>query len=116
MFLLARHCFSLEDFVARIALPSLLKVKTLNEGRGEAVGSVEAGMRLTCHLLLKLFKTVECPQPGLYSVSTSPHPIPAGQQTYSIRQSCDRHLLAAAHNNINVGPLLAVLKAILGKF
>lgn len=116
MFILARHCFSLEDFVARIALPSLLKVKSLNEGRGDTAINAEAGMRLTCHLLLRLFKTVECPQPGLYSVSTSPHPLPTSQQPYSIRQSCDRHLLAAAHNNINVGPVLAVLKAILGKW
>lgn len=26
--LIARHCFSLEDFVARVALPSLMKVRT----------------------------------------------------------------------------------------
>lgn len=35
----ARHCFSLEDFVARIALPSLLKVKSLNEGCSETAVS-----------------------------------------------------------------------------
>jgi mediator of RNA polymerase II transcription subunit 12 len=32
---------------------------------------------------------------------------------FNIRLSCDRHLLAAAHNNINIGALLAVLKGIL---
>jgi len=69
----ARHCFSLEDFVVHIALPSL--VKTCNDGRGDIDIEVEAGARLTCHLLLRLFKTVECPQPALYSVSTSPHPL-----------------------------------------
>lgn len=74
----------------------------------------EAGARLTCHLLLRLFKTIECPQPSLYSVSTSPHPLPNGSSRgYSIKLSCDRHLLAAAHNNIRVGPVLAVLKGIL---
>lgn len=108
----ARHCFSLEDFVVHIALPSL--VKTCNDGRGDIDIEVEAGARLTCHLLLRLFKTVECPQPALYSVSTSPHPLPSGNSRgYSIKLSCDRHLLAAAHNNIRVGPVLAVLKAIL---
>jgi len=30
-----------------------------------------------------------------------------------IRSSCDRHLLAAAHNSIEVGAVFAVLKAIL---
>ncbi|XP_032668438.1 mediator of RNA polymerase II transcription subunit 12 isoform X2 [Odontomachus brunneus] len=110
--LIARHCFSLEDFVVHIALPSL--VKTCNDGRGDVDMEAEAGARLTCHLLLRLFKTVECPQPALYSVSTSPHPLPSGNSRgYSIKLSCDRHLLAAAHNNIRVGPVLAVLKAIL---
>ena len=108
----ARHCFSLEDFLVHIALPSL--VKACNEGRGDADTEAEAGARLTCHLLLRLFKTSECPQPALYSVSTSPHPLPSGNpRGYSIKLSCDRHLLAAAHNNIRVGPVLAVLKAIL---
>lgn len=31
----------------------------------------EAGARLTCHLLLRLFKTIEVPQPALYSVGMS---------------------------------------------
>ncbi|XP_073983831.1 mediator complex subunit kohtalo isoform X1 [Rhodnius prolixus] len=110
--LVARHCFSLEDFVAHVALPSLLTV--YNEGRGDADGDAEAGARLTCHLLLRLFKTSEVPQPGMYSVGTSPHPLPvSGSAGTSLRLSCDRHLLAAAHNNIKVGPVLAVLKAIL---
>lgn len=110
--LIARHCFSLEDFLLHVALPCL--VKTCNEGRGDADTEAEAGARLTCHLLLRLFKTSECPQPALYSVSTSPHPLPSGNpRGYSIKLSCDRHLLAAAHNNIKVGPVLAVLKAIL---
>ncbi|XP_034934643.1 mediator of RNA polymerase II transcription subunit 12 [Chelonus insularis] len=110
--LIARHCFSLEDFVVHIALPSL--VKACNEGRGDADTDAESRGRLTCHLLLRLFKTVECPQPALYSVSTSPHPLPTGNpRGYNIKLSCDRHLLAAAHNNIPVGPVLAVLKAIL---
>ncbi|XP_015113779.1 mediator of RNA polymerase II transcription subunit 12 isoform X2 [Diachasma alloeum] len=110
--LIARHCFSLEDFVLHIALPSL--VRACNDGRGDADTESESRGRLTCHLVLRLFKTVECPQPSLYSVSTSPHPLPSGNpRGYSIKLSCDRHLLAATHNNIRVGPVLAVLKAIL---
>jgi hypothetical protein len=35
--------------------------------RGDAE-LAEAGARLTCHLLLRLFKTIEVPQPSLYSV------------------------------------------------
>lgn len=50
--------------------------------------------------------------PGLYSVSTSPGPVGTGA---GVRLSCDRHLLAAAHKNIGVGPVLATLKAILSQ-
>jgi mediator of RNA polymerase II transcription subunit 12 len=48
----------------------------------------------------------------IFDAGTSPHPIPctASNLGYSIKLSCDRHLLAAAHNNIRVGPVLAVLK------
>ncbi|CAH0557477.1 unnamed protein product [Brassicogethes aeneus] len=105
--LIARHCFLLEDFVGRVALPSLLKVKSLDNGGGAA----EAGMRLTCHLLLRLFRTAEGPQPGLYSVGSPP--LTAPRPPLGVRLSCDRHLLAAAHRNIHVGPVLAVLKAVL---
>lgn len=105
--LIARHCFSLEDFVRRVALPSLLKVKSLDNGEGRA----EGGMRLTCHLLLRLFRTAEGPQPGLYSVGSPPLTTP--RPPLGVRLSCDRHLLAAAHRNIHVGPVLAVLKAVL---
>jgi hypothetical protein len=47
-----------------------------------------------------------------FPTGTSPHPIPCATSSlgYSIKLSCDRHLLAAAHNNIRVGPVLAVLK------
>ena len=61
----------------------------------------------------RLFKTIEIPQPFLYSVSTSPNPITTPGPAYNIKLSCDRHLLAAAHKNIAVGPVLAVLKGIL---
>ncbi|XP_048481682.1 mediator of RNA polymerase II transcription subunit 12 isoform X3 [Plutella xylostella] len=110
--LVARHCFSLEDFVRHAALPSL--VKACGGGAAGAhpanAPSPDAGARLTCHLLLRLFKTLDTPQPGLYSVSTSPGP---GGAAAGVRLSCDRHLLAAAHKNIGVGPVLATLKAIL---
>ncbi|XP_030027679.1 mediator of RNA polymerase II transcription subunit 12 isoform X3 [Manduca sexta] len=110
--LVARHCFSLEDFVRHAALPSLLKAcGGANASTNPAnAPSPDTGARLTCHLLLRLFKTVDTPQPGLYSVSTSPGP---GGSAAGVRLSCDRHLLAAAHKNIGVGPVLATLKAIL---
>lgn len=109
--LVARHCFSLTNFTIIVALRSL--VASFDNGKEVIEEGAEAGARLTCHLLLRLFKTVEMPQPGLYSVSTSPNPIVSGPAC-NIKLSCDRHLLAAAHNNISVEPVLAVLKAILG--
>jgi hypothetical protein len=42
-------------------------------GRGELDLKAEAGARLTCHLLLRLFKTIESPQPALYSVGMFIH-------------------------------------------
>lgn len=109
-FFAARHCFTLEKFVFYVALPAL--VNACNGGR-EITPEAEAGARLSCHLLLRLFKTIEIPQPGLYSVSTSPNPITTPGPACNIKLSCDRHLLAAAHKNIAVGPVLAVLKGIL---
>lgn len=64
-------------------------------------------MRLTCHLLLRLFRTAEGPQPGLYSVGSPPLTSP--RLPLGVRLSCDRHLLAAAHRNIDVGKLLLLI-------
>lgn len=50
----------------------------------------------------------------MYSVSTSPNPIPITGSVHSnIKLSCDRLLLGGAHKNITAGPVLAVLKGIL---
>ncbi|KAH9509032.1 Mediator of RNA polymerase II transcription subunit 12-like protein, partial [Bulinus truncatus] len=134
--LIARHCFSLQDFVYHVALPSLMAVccpvlidfllivfclKCLSslfciffchhlcsshllqyteEGDAEA----ESGARLSCHLLLRLFKPSYLIAPQCSISQKNPPPI---------RNSCDRHLLEAAHLFIGVGPMLAVLKAML---
>ncbi|XP_038607696.1 mediator of RNA polymerase II transcription subunit 12-like protein isoform X2 [Tachyglossus aculeatus] len=94
--LIARQCFSLEDVVQHVALPSLLAAAC---GDPDA----ESGARMTCRLLLHLFRT---PQVCLLPQAT-------GKSFPGIRSSCDRHLLAAAHNSIEVGAVFAVLKAIL---
>ncbi|KAH0624082.1 hypothetical protein JD844_007427 [Phrynosoma platyrhinos] len=92
--LIARQCFFLEDVVQHVALPSLL---TAACGDPDA----EPGARMTCRLLLHLFRTPE--------VSL----LPTGKSFLGIRSSCDRRLLTAAHNSIEVGAVFAVLKAIL---
>ncbi|XP_039245890.1 mediator of RNA polymerase II transcription subunit 12-like protein isoform X2 [Pipra filicauda] len=94
--LIARQCLSLEDVIQHVALPSLLAA---------ACGDLDAepGARMTCRLLLHLFRT---PQVCLFAQET-------GKLFPGIRSSCDRHLLAAAHNSIEVGAVFAVLKAIL---
>jgi len=66
----------------------------------------EPGARLTCHILLKLFKTSDSAL-TMYSQSCY------SRSSSNIKASCDRHLLAAAHDSITVGPVLAVLKAML---
>ncbi|XP_054985697.1 mediator of RNA polymerase II transcription subunit 12-like protein isoform X1 [Sorex araneus] len=94
--LIARQCFSLEDVVQHVALPSLLAAAC-----GDA--DAEPGARMTCRLLLHLF---HAPQACLLHQAT-------GKPFPGIRSSCDRHLLAAAHNGIEVGAVFAVLKAIM---
>lgn len=49
----------------------------------------------------------------MYSVSTSPNPLNAANSSSNIKLSCDRHLLIAAHKNVPLEAVLAVLKAIL---
>ncbi|KAG5680297.1 hypothetical protein PVAND_009814 [Polypedilum vanderplanki] len=106
--LIARHCFSLVDFVALVALPALLL-----SCRSEAImNEAEASARLTCHILLRLFQAIEYPQASMYSVSTSPIQS-VGPMNSNIKLSCDRLLLGGAQKNIPVAPVLAVLKAIL---
>lgn len=64
--------------------------------------------------IFRLFKTSELPQPGMYSVSTSPNPMSTALGQHSIKFSCDRHLLTAAHNkNVGFAAVLLVLKGIL---
>lgn len=117
--LLARHCFGLQDFLLYVGVPSLVKI--WNEGsRSEADPEAEAGARLTCHLVLRLFKTSDAPHPACYSnsshsVNASPHHTlqQSTSTSLGVKLACDRHLLAATHNSISVGPVLAVLKAIL---
>ncbi|KAM6443081.1 mediator of RNA polymerase II transcription subunit 12-like protein isoform 2-T2 [Liasis olivaceus] len=92
--LIARQCFFLEDVVQHVALPSLL---TAACGDPDA----EPGARMTCRLLLHLFRTPKV------SLLSSEKCFPG------IRSSCDRRLLTAAHNSIEVGAVFAVLKAIL---
>jgi mediator of RNA polymerase II transcription subunit 12 len=68
-------------------------------GRGPHDPETEAGARLTCQLLLSLFKTQEGG-----SISGSPH---------ILKLSCDRRLLSATHNTITLGAVCAALKAML---
>ncbi|KAL3207532.1 hypothetical protein MRX96_010017 [Rhipicephalus microplus] len=101
--LVARRCFSLQDFVVHVAIPSLLSASPVG---GDADQDAELGARLTCHLLLRLFRTVDSAPPA---GNATPLPRPL----FLIRSPCDRHLLSAAHSSMRVEPVLAVLKAIL---
>ena len=76
----------------------------------------EPGARLTCHLLLRLFSTFSLN--NLLSLTTSKTSGSTISSTTSVKLSCDKHLLQAAHSSINVGAVVAVLKALLmlGKF
>ncbi|KAJ6669387.1 hypothetical protein lerEdw1_008196, partial [Lerista edwardsae] len=111
--LIARQCFFLEDVVQHVALPSLL---TAACGDPDA----EPGARMTCRLLLHLFRTPEVSllPTGKSQIKESNYKkvvcsSSLGKSFPGIQSSCDRHLLSAAHNSIEVGAVFAVLKAIL---
>lgn len=78
---------------------------------------------MTCHLLLRLFKTELSGNASPSSVGLAYHSLagpgnivalpPTHRPVYIIKSPCDRHLLAAARNGIRVEAVLTVLKAIL---
>uniref|UniRef100_A0A803SZV2 Mediator complex subunit 12 n=1 Tax=Anolis carolinensis TaxID=28377 RepID=A0A803SZV2_ANOCA len=94
--LIARQCLLLEDLIRCAAIPSLLNAACSEQDS-------EPGARLTCRILLHLFKT---PQLNPCHSSFSCKPL------VGIRSSCDRHLLAASQNRIVDGAVFAVLKAV----
>ncbi|KAL8595943.1 hypothetical protein ACOMHN_018255 [Nucella lapillus] len=100
--LVARHCFTLQDFIIHIALPSLVAACPRAGGDSDA----EPGARLSCHLLLRLFK------PSLLTSQQSAGPYTT-KTVPMIQEACDRHLLEASHNEVAIGPLSAILKAML---
>lgn len=106
----ARRCFSLEKFIFYVALPALVNAY---KGGREISDGAEADARLSCHLLYRLCKAVELPIPSLYGLPVIECPIKIPGPQCNIKFSCDRHLLAAAHRNLAVGPVLAILKGIL---
>ena len=58
----------------------------------------ETGARLTCHLLLRLLQTKRDPESE------------RDRHQICVRSTCDGHLLEAAHDNLTVGAVVAVLK------
>uniref|UniRef100_A0A670KGV6 Mediator complex subunit 12 n=1 Tax=Podarcis muralis TaxID=64176 RepID=A0A670KGV6_PODMU len=95
--LIARQCLLLEDLIRCAAIPSLLNAACSEQDS-------EPGARLTCRILLHLFKT---PQAFPF-----PCHLATGKPSVGIRSSCDRHLLAASQNRIVDGAVFAVLKAV----
>lgn len=104
--LIARDCFSFEELLNRVVIHSLKAA--WNNGKGNP--EVESGARLSCHLLLRIFQSQDSCQPAQYC----PGSPGAGTTTQrSVRLSCDRHLLVAAHLSFSMEPVLAFLKAML---
>ena len=66
----------------------------------------EPGARLACHLLLRLFK------PSLLTSQQSTRPYTT-RMVPMVQDACDRQMLAASHCDVGIGPLAAILKAML---
>lgn len=128
--LIARNCFAIQDFIVHCALPSLLAACQAT------AQDTHVGARLTCHLLLCLFRTLDpplsaatvCVTPAttLYSLRSPAAGTPGGTPQpaattlnihgrYVLKHPCDRYLLVAArnHQKIETPAVLAVLKAVL---
>jgi mediator of RNA polymerase II transcription subunit 12 len=128
--LIARNCFAIQDFIVHCALPSLLAACQAT------ATDTQVGARLTCHLLLCLFRTLDpplsaatvCVTPAttLYSLRSPAAGTPGGTPQpaattlsihgrYVLKHPCDRYLLVAArnHQKIETPAVLAVLKAVL---
>ena len=73
--LIARQCFSLQSIVYSVITRALVMPLNNGDNEGYSVAESEAGARLALHLLLKLFRTVECFQPNFYTIA-SPRSIP----------------------------------------
>ncbi|XP_076812114.1 mediator of RNA polymerase II transcription subunit 12-like protein [Clavelina lepadiformis] len=93
--LIARGCLSFSDVIKHVAIPSLLRRCQSN------ASTLDTGARLTCHLLLQLFKA-----PNATNTSNTKY-------SFYLPSSSDRHLLATAQHNIEVGAVVAVLKSVL---
>lgn len=69
------YCFFFSVFTNLLNFFNQLSIEKINilcvSGRADPDTDAEAGARLTLHLLLRLFKTIEVPQPSLYSVGMS---------------------------------------------
>ncbi|CAG0888090.1 unnamed protein product [Cyprideis torosa] len=101
--LVARHAVTLEDFVKHAAIPSLLSPKKKNHVESEW----EAGVQLSCLLLLKLFKAskdneMESVPPGLSS---------SLQKTNLFL--AEEYLLSAAHTFMEVRAVQVILMTLL---
>lgn len=139
--LIARNCFSMQDFIFHCALPEL--VTSCQNPTTET----EHLARFTCHLLYCLFKTNDSllssaplgsqTMHSMYSLTSPGHfgiggSTPVGSNTpqsysqssfqqyphsrkFMIKYPCDRYLLAAARSSIKfeTAAMLAVLKVIL---
>ena len=115
--LTARHCFQLQAFGMLVVIPSILEFGIWDSSNNPNIGTdSELRARLSVHLLLKLFKTVETfngwnggeGREPLYYTMGSPSPMPRPSiHSSGIKLSCDRQLLSAAHKNVQVGAILA---------
>lgn len=123
--LVARRCFSLEDFILNICLKSLL-IPTI-----DLSDEAERSARLSCHLTLYLFKYYDFPQSASNSMNsssfasssryslTSPGPLclssvapPMSGQKPQLKYACDRYLLGGVLNSLQFEHIVLVLKAI----
>ena len=100
-----------------VVIPSILEFGIWDSSNNPNIGTdSELRARLSVHLLLKLFKTVETfngwnggeGREPLYYTMGSPSPMPRPSiHSSGIKLSCDRQLLSAAHKNVQVGAILA---------
>lgn len=128
--LVARRCLPVGEFITNVCVPSLMLPFSSNPYEES-----ERNARLTCHLMLYLFKYYDSPlatsnsainssfasssrysltSPGPLGLATvaPPTSVAGKKPPFFIKYACDRYLLGGALNSLRIELIATVIKAI----
>ena len=109
--LIARHAITLEDFVKHAAIPSVLLPI---DKKSHVQSEWEAGVQLSCLLLLRLFKSGGYHNDSLMTPMAAPPGLLATTPQQKVNLFlAEEYLLSAAHTFMEVGAVQVILMTLL---